>query len=251
MLRTSFRRSTRTRVLRAAFLIVGVVLVIDLLTFLLTRRHQSHAQAPVPNVHGQKVYIASIHWNNERILRSHWNDAVVGLVKYFGPENVYVSVHESGSWDDSKGALRLLDNLLQELRVNRTITLDPTTHLDEIQKPPADAGWIDTSRGRKELRRIPYLSKLRNLSLEPLGRLAEEGVKFDKILFLNDVVFTVQSPRTSVGSSCKLTLLRRTILRLLSLLEMATMPQPARLTSQNRHPITIPLHCEMTLAMKP
>lgn len=115
---------------------------------------------------------------------------MLDLVKYFGPENVYISIYESGSWDDSKGALRLLDNDLQELGVRRTITLDDTTHANEIQKPSA-AGWIDTSRGKKELRRIPYLSILRNLSLKPLAGLAQENIKFDKVLFLNDVVFTV------------------------------------------------------------
>ena len=190
MLRTSFRRSTRTRLLRAVLLVLTGVLFIDFLSLILARRHSAPDQSPVPNVHGQRVFIASIHWNNELILRSNWNQAVVDLVRYFGPENVYVSVHESGSWDDSKGALRVLEAQLTELRVNRTISLDDTTHADEIKKEPT-VGWIDTPRGRKELRRIPYLSRLRNLSLQPLWDLASEGVRFDKVLFLNDVVFTV------------------------------------------------------------
>ena len=54
------------------------------------------------------------------------------------------------------------------------------------------SGWIDTPRVRKELRRIPYLSRLRNWTLEPLQELAQQGEKFDKVLFLNDVVFTVR-----------------------------------------------------------
>jgi hypothetical protein len=63
--------------------------------------------------------------------------------------------------------------------------------LDEISQVPGPSGWIDTPRGKRELRRIPYLSKLRNISLKPLADLALKGIKFDRILFLNDVVFTV------------------------------------------------------------
>jgi hypothetical protein len=35
------------------------------------------------------------------------------------------------------------------------------------------------------------MSTLRNLSLKPLKEMALEGVTYDKILFLNDVAFTV------------------------------------------------------------
>lgn len=113
-------------------------------------------------------------------------------MKEFGPSNVYVSIYESGSWDDSKGALQDLDRRLEALGVEKTIILDETTHGDEIAKPPSKTGWIDTPRGKRELRRIPYLSRLRNLTLRPLERLLTEGRSFDRILFLNDVVFTVE-----------------------------------------------------------
>lgn len=140
----------------------------------------------------QRLYIASTHWNNEAILRSHWNDAIIQLVRTWGAENVFVTVFESGSWDDTKGALRDLDVELDRLGVRRNITLSDTTHEDEISVSPSSEGWIDTPRGRKELRRIPYLARLRNLTLRPLEDLERQGITFDKILFLNDVVFTVR-----------------------------------------------------------
>jgi hypothetical protein len=141
----------------------------------------------------ERIFISSTHWNSEEVLRSHWNDAVVALAKALGPENVYVSVYESGSWDDTKGALRELDAALGELNVPRTIALSEVSHQDEIsQQPGSSAGWIDTPRGRRELRRIPFLSRQRNASLQPLVDLdRERGEQFDRILFLNDVVFTV------------------------------------------------------------
>lgn len=141
----------------------------------------------------ERIYIASIHWNNEEILRSHWNNAVLQLAKEFGPENIYLSVFESGSWDGTKIALDELDRSLDRLGVARNITFSDKTHDDEITAPPAEHGWIDTPQGRKELRRIPYLAGLRNLSLQPLYTLLANGVTFDRILFLNDVIFTVKS----------------------------------------------------------
>lgn len=147
--------------------------------------------SPTQQFTQQRIFIASTHWNNEAVIRSHWNAAILDLVHEIGINNVYLSVYESGSWDDSKGALRELDLALDELGVLRTVVLDQTTHVDEIEKPPAASGWIDTPRGKKELRRIPYLSRLRNVSLKPLYKLEKVAVKFDKILFLNDVVFEV------------------------------------------------------------
>lgn len=168
------------------------MLVFDVLSLLSKCSGCQSRVDPLPDVRRQKIFIASLHWNNAAILRSNWNRAVLDLVEYFGVHNVHISVYESGSWDDSKQALRALDNDLEDLGVRRTIILDETTHADELRRP-ATEGWIETPRGKKELRRIPYLSKLRNLSLQPLQELAAVGIKFDKVLFLNDVVFNVGS----------------------------------------------------------
>lgn len=140
-----------------------------------------------------KVFIASIHWNNEAILRSHWIDAIAKLTESFGAANVFVSVYGSGSWDWTKDALRLLDQMLDTSNVSLSIALDDTTHRDELARSPGETRWISTSQGKQELRRIPYLARLRNLVLKPLEALAQQGRYFDRILFLNDVVFTVQN----------------------------------------------------------
>lgn len=190
MLRLSFRRSSRTRFFRATALCLVIALFVDLLSLSAARHRVSSASN---NVAKERIFIVSIHWNNEAILRSHWNQAVLQLVEHFGSDHIYVSIFESGSWDDSKGALRQLDAELGRRGIDRTIVLDETTHADEIGGTPGNSGWIDTARGKKERRRIPYLSRLRNRSLEPLVELADKEIKFDKILFLNDVVFDVRS----------------------------------------------------------
>lgn len=204
----SFRRSSRLgngRINIKAIAILTFALCLFDLIFLTWNRLSASTKPYLdhPKEDIQKIYIASIHWNNEEVIRSNWTDAVLDLVSTFGPENVYVSVYESGSWDDSKGALRELDEELERMGVQRTITLDPRTHVEEIGQTPASTGWIDTPRGKKELRRIPYLSRLRNLSMKPLTDLALNGIIFNRILFLNDVVFTVRaSPTASILITC-------------------------------------------------
>lgn len=141
----------------------------------------------------QKIFIASIHWNNAGILSSHWNKAILEVASTIGNENSYVSVLESGSWDDSKAVLRELDRDLSQAGVRRRIVLEETTHADLLESRPGseESGWIRTVNGSMQLRRIPYLSALRNRALEPLYELLDAGERFDKILFPNDVAFQV------------------------------------------------------------
>lgn len=143
----------------------------------------------------ERVYIAGMHFNNGEILRNHWNNAVLELADLFGKDNVFVSVYESGSWDDSKEVLRDLGHQLESRGVPHRVDISDVTHADEMAKPDSDRGegWIETARKKKELRRIPYLAKLRNKTLQDLFDLYKKGITFDKILFLNDVVFTVSS----------------------------------------------------------
>ncbi|KAG0135435.1 cryptococcal mannosyltransferase 1-domain-containing protein [Tuber indicum] len=153
--------------------------------------------SPPPSLDTGRIFIASNHWNSESILRSHWSDAVTRLITRLGIENVYFSLYESGSWDNTKGALRELDERLEKLGVERRVILEETTHADEISRTPrvGEEGWIVTPRGRKELRRIPYLARARNRVLEPLLELQAGGGRngsFDRLLFLNDVIFTVE-----------------------------------------------------------
>lgn len=182
------RRRPIKQVFILAFILFNIFEIAQILRCLSSPMNEPVAQR------SERVYIASIHWNNERILRSHWNDAVTALANALGRDNVFVTVYESGSWDDSKGALRELDMSLAAHQIRRNITLSETTHLDEISVVDRGSGWVDTPRGRRELRRIPYLSRLRNWTLEPLQELARQGERFDKVLFLNDVVFNVYLP---------------------------------------------------------
>lgn len=249
------RRSLRYRpLLKRILQIAGILFLVQSIVDYRRSRAPNVGGTGLPN--GQKIFIASIHWNNEAILRSHWVPGILGLVEHFGKDNVYVSVQESGSWDDSKGALRDLDQSLEQIGVRRKIILSETTHEDEIKKAPTESGWIRTSRGATELRRVPYLAKLRNLVLEPLQELVDAGEHFDKILFMNDVVFTVcttnyvailrpfasnadvHAPRPKTCNACSIPVEEIT-------------QQHAPSTSPSRQPSTTPLPCETRKATLP
>lgn len=142
-----------------------------------------------------RIFIAAIHWNSEKILRSHWNNALVGLVERLGPQNVYVSILESGSWDKTKDALRELDSELERRGVEHNIVLENVTHKDELAKVPSvnEDGFVFSANGTRYVRRIPYLSRLRNRAMSDISEVARQnGRPFDKVLWLNDVVFKVR-----------------------------------------------------------
>ena len=178
--------------LRLVLLSLAIALSVDY--FLMTTLNIPPQRVPPSKANSKdRIFIASMHWTNEAMIRSHWSAAVLDLVRFYGADNVYISIVESGSMDNSKHALRELDAQLEKLGVERNIELLDTTHEDEMAKTPGP-GWISTSRGKKELRRIPYLSGIRNRVMEKLNVLAErESGKrtFDKVLWLNDVIFTV------------------------------------------------------------
>ncbi|KOS16723.1 hypothetical protein ESCO_004710 [Escovopsis weberi] len=158
------------------------------------QQHQQHQQQP-------RVYIASMHWNNGAILGGYWNDAVLALADALGRDRVFVSVYESGSWDDSKEKLRRLDAELAARGVARRVEVSDVTHLDEMSAADKGEGWVDTARGGRELRRIPYLARLRNRTIRDLVELARAGTMFDKVLFLNDVIFTTEDVLTLMDTN--------------------------------------------------
>lgn len=84
----------------------------------------------------EKLYIASVHWNDAEILSSHWIPALLNLVREYGKENLFILILESGSWDEAKDLLRSLDSSLGALGVERSIVLDDGTHEDDIAKRP-------------------------------------------------------------------------------------------------------------------
>lgn len=145
--------------------------------------------------HLKSIYIASVQYNSDVILQAHWIPSLLQLVKELQAVdlNVYVSIYESGSEDGTKATLSELAASLKSLSIDHTVHLDNETHAAAIEKSlssTSTSGWLRTRYG-KELRRISYLANVRNRALEPLRALNQAGIRFDKVLFLNDVVHSV------------------------------------------------------------
>ncbi|KAI1615781.1 cryptococcal mannosyltransferase 1-domain-containing protein [Exophiala viscosa] len=206
MLLRTYRRSRKRRLLWVAFYLTLAALTFDVLTILkqyreFSRNLVSHtftepSTLPSP-IQNQKIFICAQFWTSAQVIQDRWGQALLDLIGVLGKQNVYVSIYESGSLDNTKDILRELEKVLVENNIPRSVILDPTTHEDEVNAGPLDeqgtprSGWIQTTTVGvgKEMRRIPYLARLRNKSLKPLFDMHSQGQDYDKILFLNDVVF--------------------------------------------------------------
>ncbi|EQK99283.1 Mannosyltransferase 1, CMT1 [Ophiocordyceps sinensis CO18] len=179
------RRCLRWRTLR---LVVGLFCLVNVLDVLRVHdnltRGEGGRDASGPSRH-ERVYIASMHFNNGDVLRHHWNDAVTRLVEVLGPANVFVSIFESGSWDDSKEVLGHLEAALARRGVPHLVETSNTTHRDEMAGERKGEGWIDTPRNRRELRRIPQIE---------LERVAAEEQLFDRPVADEFIVEDAQPP---------------------------------------------------------
>jgi hypothetical protein len=195
----SYRRSSTFN--RLSKIVALILVAWTFLETLYVRNAILQASAyQAPALGRERIYIASIHWNNEAILRSHWIPAVVDLVQEIGRENVFVSVLESGSYDNSKDALWTLETELTALSIPHKILLEETSHEDDLSVPPGPTGWISNPHnGSAELRRIPYLANLRNRAMEPFYE--QHDGHFDKILWLNDVAFSTSDIRTLLDTN--------------------------------------------------
>jgi alpha-1,3-mannosyltransferase len=91
----------------------------------------------------------------------------VRVIERLGSDNVYVSIYESDSTDATGHYLEEFKQLL--------------THRD-IDHSIVNGGKSDPSAAH----RIQHLANVRNHALEPLTRLKQQ---FDKIIFMNDVLF--------------------------------------------------------------
>ncbi|KAH6670486.1 glycosyltransferase family 69 protein [Halenospora varia] len=223
--RPALRRRWRSIFGRSRFsliLIIVFAILFDALHIILSQPSPRRTSTPTYPAHlkREKVFIASIHRNSEYILRKYWNEALLDLVGLLGRENVFVSVVESGSQEDTKGALRDLETRLKEFGVESEIILLENVK-DQVESLKSrkikeggvngelEDGWVWTGReGDRnggdhgwEKRRIPHLAGLRNLAMEPLSRMDRDGVgRFDRVLWINDVVFSTEDVTTLLST---------------------------------------------------
>ncbi|CAG8953456.1 hypothetical protein HYFRA_00010206 [Hymenoscyphus fraxineus] len=129
------------------------------------------------NIYGEKVFIAAtLNDPHGSIVGGQWGSAVKELVDLLGPENVHLSVYEN---DPDHQAREALESLGGQLSCNTSLVMDHISH-DELPH-------VSLPDGEKRIKRIAFLSEVRNRALRPLQ--TNPSTKFDKLLYLNDVAF--------------------------------------------------------------
>jgi len=149
------------------------------------------------NINNEKVFIAaSLYDNQGNLLGGQWGTAIRELVQLLGPFNVHLSIYENDPDKLSKGALKRLGEHLDckfpstcviiqmhsfsYLLFTGNVTLvSEHFSLGEIPR-------ITIPSGEKRTKRIAFLAAVRNRALRPLE---DTSVNFDKLLYINDVIF--------------------------------------------------------------
>ncbi|KAE9969472.1 hypothetical protein EG328_006835 [Venturia inaequalis] len=147
------------------------------------------------NEKGEKVFIAA-NIVDEELIKGEWGKRVAQLVNLLGKDNVYLSVYENDSGQKTKDALQ---GLKARVECNSSIV---SGHIDLEHFPS-----IQILPNERRIKRIEYLSEVRNKAIEPLTS-GSTGMHFDKILFINDVIFSPKDAvdllfSTNIGSDGK------------------------------------------------
>lgn len=143
----------------------------------LRRRVKNTNRPGAGNISDQKVFIAaSIFDKSGDLAGGHWGENVVKLIHLLGPENVYLSVYENDAGPEAKAAL---EELQKKVECEHTLRFDDHLSLDEVRH-------VTLPDGSDRVKRLDYLAEVRNRALQPLDN---AFVRYDKLLYLNDVVF--------------------------------------------------------------
>jgi Cryptococcal mannosyltransferase 1 len=189
--RTCFRGSAFRKLIHFlyAFLIVLLSTIIAGAVFYpsythLPRHYQelrelvkSSSQPGRGNPRHEKIFIAaSVRDRHGRLAKGVWAEKILELVELLGPDNVFLSIYENDAGAVGQAALQELDGRLAfphllEFEEHLPVDVVPTVRIPD---------------GTHRVKRIAYLAEVRNRALRPLGT---SEVRYDKLLYLNDVVF--------------------------------------------------------------
>ncbi|KAF2099181.1 hypothetical protein NA57DRAFT_25657, partial [Rhizodiscina lignyota] len=138
------------------------------------------------NPSNETVFIAANIINGE-LVRDSWGQSVLELIDRIGPENAFLSIYENDSGPETAKALQ---ELADKVQCDYSIV---SGHVDLDTFPT-----IQILPGEQRIKRIAYLAHVRNQALRPLDQTQAEhspdfnstNRHFDKLLFLNDIVFS-------------------------------------------------------------
>lgn len=139
------------------------------------------------NVNNEKIFIASNIINAE-LINGPWSKSLGQLINYLGPDNVFVSIYENNSGEETSIALGAVAKFIP---CEHSIVYGDDLPLSKF---PA----VLLRNGEARVKRLTYLEEVRNRLLWPLqdpifhpglNKTNFTNTPFDKILFINDVFF--------------------------------------------------------------
>ncbi|CAK1364728.1 hypothetical protein CB0940_08378 [Cercospora beticola] len=133
------------------------------------------------NIHNEKVFIAASLYDQEgEVVSGEWGQSVLHLINILGPQNVFLSIYEN---DPDPMAKAALDSFSKNVTCAKSIVAE-TLDLSKLHH-------VSTPDGTKRLKRIEFLADVRNRALRPLedANSVAHSTRYDKLLYLNDVVF--------------------------------------------------------------
>ena len=130
------------------------------------------------NPNNDKVFIAaSLYDPDGGLVGGAWGNAISELIMLLGIENVFLSIYENDSDAASQTAL---EEFGKGISSKHFLNYEKHMPLDKLPR-------VKTPEGTERVKRIAYLAETRNKALAPLD--TEDNQPYDKILFLNDVIF--------------------------------------------------------------
>ena len=125
----------------------------------------------------EKVFIAaSIYDRDGQLARGAWGQSVLSLINLLGPRNVHLSIYEN---DAGLEAARALKELERKIDCEHSIVFEEQFDLHSVPT-------VKLPDGIDRVKRIAYLAEVRNRALRPLEA---SNVTWNKLLYLNDVIF--------------------------------------------------------------
>lgn len=129
------------------------------------------------NSDNQKIFIAaSIYDKRGHLVKGPWGRSVLELLNILGNRNTFLSIYENDSGEEAREAL---EEFGKKVQCNSALVYEQHMPLDNIPK-------VTLPDGSKRTKRIAYLAEVRNRALKPLE---DSDISYDKVLFLNDVIF--------------------------------------------------------------
>jgi hypothetical protein len=160
------------RVCRPIYILLGFVVLL-LWQILFNASYTNPPPFSIPP--NEKVFIAANIIDGD-LITGPWGKSLVDFVELIGKDRVFVSIYG--------GPTHALQELGDKLECKTSLVSEELFPLDMATIPRTTL-----PTGESKIKRIAYLAEVRNKALEPLKLLP---MKYDKVLFINDVFFSAE-----------------------------------------------------------